>query len=246
MKKIQKLGYIAIGALLTLSLGTAVPVLASNVTNAVRTLTAHYTVGNNPISIYVDGEKITPRDGNGNVVDPFVVDGTTYLPVRAVSEALGKTVTWDGATASVYIGAKPGSVQYMTDIAPAYQTSGSDFKEYSALKSGGAESFSLGGVKYVDGITMPVFDGRWGVYNLNGQYASLSGIICHLDGSSSISDGGVIQFFCDGVLAKEVSVSTDMFPQDLFVNLVGVNQLKIVAVPTWNGGYIGIGNPILK
>jgi hypothetical protein len=196
--------------------------------------------------LYVDGEKIMPKDANGKVVDPFIVDGTTYLPVKAVSEALGKSVTWDGETASVYIGVKPGETQYMTDILPAYQTSGSDYKEYSALKSGGAESFSLGGVKYVNGITLPVFDGRWGVYNLNGQYTSLNGTICHVDGSSAISDGGAIQFFCDGMLVKEVPVSTDMLPQDISINLTGINQLKIMAAPQWNGGYVGIGNPILQ
>ncbi|NLD49657.1 MAG: cell wall-binding protein, partial [Clostridiaceae bacterium] len=46
------------------------------------------------IKIYVDGILIHPRDGNGNSVEPFIYNGTTYLPVRAVSEALGKKVTW--------------------------------------------------------------------------------------------------------------------------------------------------------
>ena len=58
----------------------------------------------NGIKIYVDGDKITPKDGNGKIVDPFIYDGTTYLPVRAVSEALGKQVAWDDKSNSVYIG----------------------------------------------------------------------------------------------------------------------------------------------
>jgi hypothetical protein len=36
-------------------------------------------------------------------VEPFVSDGTTYLPVRAIADALGKNVSWDNATKSVYI-----------------------------------------------------------------------------------------------------------------------------------------------
>ena len=35
----------------------------------------------NDIKITLDGEEITPRDGAGNVVDPFIIEGTTYLPV---------------------------------------------------------------------------------------------------------------------------------------------------------------------
>lgn len=68
-----------------------------------RELIANY-VG---VKLVVDGVNITPKDANGNVVDPFIVDGTTYLPVRAVAEALGKDVNWDGDTKTVYIGTKP-------------------------------------------------------------------------------------------------------------------------------------------
>ena len=55
------------------------------------------------IKIFVDGTKIEPKDANGNTVEPFIVNGTTYLPIRAIGEALHKEVTWDGATASVYL-----------------------------------------------------------------------------------------------------------------------------------------------
>ena len=68
-----------------------------------KTVTAVY----NNIKIFVDGEKITPKDANGNTVEPFIIDGTTYLPVRAVASALGKEVDWDGTSNSVYIGKKP-------------------------------------------------------------------------------------------------------------------------------------------
>ncbi|MBQ7791960.1 MAG: hypothetical protein IJ367_00500 [Clostridia bacterium] len=64
-----------------------------------ETLEAWYS----DIKIFVNGTKINPTDALGNAVEPFIVDGTTYLPVRAVGEALQKEVTWDGATASVYL-----------------------------------------------------------------------------------------------------------------------------------------------
>ncbi len=55
------------------------------------------------IRICINGTQIQPKDANGNTVEPFIVDGTTYLPVRAVGEALGKYVSWDGTTNTVYI-----------------------------------------------------------------------------------------------------------------------------------------------
>jgi len=48
------------------------------------------------IRITIDNNILTPKDVNGKLVEPFIIDGTTYVPVRAISEALGKTVTWNG------------------------------------------------------------------------------------------------------------------------------------------------------
>lgn len=69
-----------------------------------KNLVAEY----NNIKIYVDGKLVQTSS------EPFVVDGTTYLPVRAVGEAVGKSVTWDGATQSVYLGAKPATTATTT------------------------------------------------------------------------------------------------------------------------------------
>ncbi|MCL2815637.1 MAG: stalk domain-containing protein [Oscillospiraceae bacterium] len=57
----------------------------------------------NNIKIVIDGEEITPKDALGNTVDPFIMDGTTYLPVRAVSKALGMDVRWEESTYTVFL-----------------------------------------------------------------------------------------------------------------------------------------------
>ena len=53
------------------------------------------------IKIMLNGEEIQPKDATGKDVEPFIIDGTTYLPVRAVSNALGLEVGWDDATSTV-------------------------------------------------------------------------------------------------------------------------------------------------
>ena len=55
------------------------------------------------IKITVDGKTIEPKDANGNPVEPFIADGSTYLPVRAVAEAVGYDVKWDGNTNTVIL-----------------------------------------------------------------------------------------------------------------------------------------------
>lgn len=55
------------------------------------------------VSVYLDGELLEMTDADGNTVTPVIIDGTTYLPVRAISEALELGVTWSEETRSVYL-----------------------------------------------------------------------------------------------------------------------------------------------
>ncbi len=61
------------------------------------------TLNYSGIQIALDGEPVTPKDAAGNPVEPFSIDGTTYLPVRAIGEALGLEVGWDGSTNTVIL-----------------------------------------------------------------------------------------------------------------------------------------------
>jgi transglutaminase-like putative cysteine protease len=82
-------------------------VIFGGVTAGAANLTQNIAATYRDIKIYIDRTLIAPKDANGAVVEPFIFNGTTYLPVRAVAEALGKEVSWDGGTNSVYIGAQP-------------------------------------------------------------------------------------------------------------------------------------------
>ena len=68
------------------------------------------------VKIVVDGQKINPTDANGNSVEPIIYNGTTYLPVRAVANALGKAVYWDGPNYTVYLGDMGGKLEYPTTM----------------------------------------------------------------------------------------------------------------------------------
>ena len=46
------------------------------------------------IKVVVNGKPTTPRDSDGTPVKPFISSGTTYLPVRSISNALGQNVDW--------------------------------------------------------------------------------------------------------------------------------------------------------
>jgi len=96
-KKLNNLKWFTLGIILTVLVTLLiVPVLAS-----FRQVQA--TLNYNDIKITLDGTAIVPRDANGNIVEPFIIDGTTYLPVRGIAAALGLDVNWEENTNTVIL-----------------------------------------------------------------------------------------------------------------------------------------------
>lgn len=87
------LGGVIAAAVLAGTVGTAAATIGS------RMIQADYT----NIKITLNGQQITPKDATGAEVEPFAVSGTTYLPVRAVANALGIGVDWDDSTSTVVL-----------------------------------------------------------------------------------------------------------------------------------------------
>lgn len=54
------------------------------------------TVSAREVNVYYDGVLTTLSDASGFIVRPFIKDGTTYVPLRGVSELLGCDVEWNG------------------------------------------------------------------------------------------------------------------------------------------------------
>lgn len=105
MNKEKIKGFITGIVVMTLIFSTAITGFAAS---GSQSITATY----NNIKLYVNQKLITPKDAAGNTVEPFIYNGTTYLPVRAVANALGQDVSWDNSTKSVYIGSQPTATSY--------------------------------------------------------------------------------------------------------------------------------------
>lgn len=93
-KNYKRLAVIVAIMILTLSIAST-----GFATDTVANLKAYYR----NIKLYRNGIQVQTS------AEPFIVDGTTYLPVRAVSELLDKDVTWNQATYSIGVNDKPGT-----------------------------------------------------------------------------------------------------------------------------------------
>ncbi len=99
------------------------------------------------IKVVLDGTVLEMNDANGNEVEPFINEGTTYLPIRAMSEAFGFDVSWDNDTRTVFVG----------DTAPAQLNDKInifvDGKEFVAKDVNGNVVYPI---NYKDSVYLPV------------------------------------------------------------------------------------------
>lgn len=167
------------------------------------------------VKIYIDGTLIDPKDVNGNKVEPFIYNGTTYLPVRAVGEAFGKAVSYDGQTKSVYVGKIPEKKAFLIDVCPPYQTDG-----YYAEKS-----YSLAGDRYINGFHLNDDWGGIAYYNMKGKYNKLSFDVGHIDGKPM--ETGYYYFYLDGELVYTLELEPSMLVEHVEIPLNGANQMVI-------------------
>lgn len=58
---------------------------------------------NGDIKISIDGKEFIPKDANGNTVEVFEYNGTTYVPIRAIATAFGKDVGYDAGSRTAVI-----------------------------------------------------------------------------------------------------------------------------------------------
>lgn len=90
--KFQRMKDVCLGATVAVLVMGAAPAAYAKVANI------DIPVMFNNIKIVVDGKELKTDK------EPFIYEGTTYLPVRAVGEAVGKNVTWDAASKTVILG----------------------------------------------------------------------------------------------------------------------------------------------
>lgn len=199
----------------------AVVTMSSTVGHALSSATKNIAVYTG-VNIYIDDQKLDPTDANGNPVEAFVYNGTTYLPVRALSEALGKTVQWDGKTSSVYVGKHSSDrpAVWLKDL-DYYTRTGGEFKYYTSEKDnyGNTHNNILSG-----------FGDCSETFMINGQYTAISGVFFQPYAYRASDYGKRLEIYGDGELLYKATVcggAQSVKPISFKVDITGVLELKI-------------------
>lgn len=91
--RFMKKKWIAIGTTLVMTAAMAMPVMAAIVYETAR-LRPDFT-------IVIDGEEKNFKRSDGSAAFALVYEGSTYLPLRAIGEAIGRNVNWDEDTKTI-------------------------------------------------------------------------------------------------------------------------------------------------
>lgn len=185
------------------------------------------------ITLYYDGVKVEPKDANGKAVEPLLYNGTTYLPVRAVSGLFGEDINWDGKTQSVYIGDMPGKKTYLRDL-PFYESSSLSLPD----------TLIMDGKTYVNcfrlGDASITGNKEYVSWNLDGAYDTLEFDVGHIFANDTAKQ---VIVYLDGQPAKIIDIAAGDKVKHVKVDLNGALRLKI-QVET--GSRTGFGNAVLQ
>ena len=179
----------------------------------------------NNIKIRLNGEELVPKDAIGKVVEPFAIDGTTYLPIRAISSALGLNVSWDGATQTVVLGNDPEYNQPAKWLGEMDEFSGDTLEyndgDHNYDTSNTGERFA----RYMMFSTPEV------TYLLNGEYTKFTGTFYLSDvnkDSNTISQRYTV--YVDGVKVYQTEpIMTGHMPEEFEIDVTDATELKILA-----------------
>jgi hypothetical protein len=208
-------------------------ILTTTIANAQDT--TQIEVYYNNLKYMIDGVQKKPIVNQG-----FIHSGTTYVPLRFISEALGKEVSWDGETDTIWIGKKLGNSALLSamDYARVDGAAQNDYLTFDKwngkdeIKHRFGTGFTIAGSSYSHGlgIYLGEFSDGWGSvdYNLKTNYSQIYGYLGVDDFYRNSDAEGIIRIYGDG---KEIYTSPTLKggdePLRVDVNLVGVLKLRI-------------------
>lgn len=200
--------------------------LGAKAAGTLESINAYLNYG---ISIKYNGEPQTLTGADGVRMYPITYNGTTYLPIRAVSNLLGIGVDWDASTQTVLLG-DPESDVDLIDSFNAYSLSYATQVQSSEGKTG-----TIGGVNASHWIA---FHGSPAVtgdahFNLGGKYSSIT------FQAYSDKDETLIVYGDNSTVLAVIPITGAAAPKSYTVQLKNTTELffQTTVLPYWNYGY---------
>ena len=144
------------------------------------------------IMVKLNNEVLDLKDANGDVITPMLINGSTYLPIRAIADITGFQVDWDKETQTIYIeGSRPLDQQEKIGVRGVVK---------NLVKGKDGVTFLVEGV--LEGDTM--FDIAVVTVNMQSTVMKDCIEITKDFGYSEIKDGDVVEVVFTGPISKSL------------------------------------------
>ncbi|MCL2016500.1 MAG: hypothetical protein FWG68_09675, partial [Defluviitaleaceae bacterium] len=206
------------------------------------------------------GQEIISRDAQGTIVEPLTYNGTVFIPIDTILQALQENAQWNAATNTLNFGApatgvvtQPNQPQQpqqavqggtpFTQAVPPFDVSHNtdraivEVSNHPDRRMGG--NFAGEVVSYRRGGTSS--DLLHSSHNLGGRFTQLSGVFGRVDGSNQRNV--TLTFIGDGRTLQSIDINALDLPTPINVDVTGIQLLRIEV----NGGsWGGWGNSSLS
>lgn len=174
------------------------------------------------IKLYVDNQLVELKAANGAIVKPFIKNGTTYVPLRGVSQALGCWVRWDGQskTVSIYMEEVPPDGVTMSELIP-YEV---DWQTETYYENNG-DRLEIDNNYYTNALNFKFYDG-YAIFNLDSKFDTVSMTVGGYYGWNNRDT--TISYIVDGTIVDTYTVTPNSNIEEISIDLNKGNQLKIV------------------
>ncbi|MDQ0888781.1 hypothetical protein QFZ81_003869 [Paenibacillus sp. V4I9] len=182
------------------------------------------------VKLMQNGIDKTPQEDD---LKPFIANGRTYVPLKAVGDLLGVDVNWDGANTAVIIGGKiegtplsvPNSVKNGNEGYAVYAVSQNQPMTING-KSYGSKGFKFY-TEHNDFHDTKDLNLKF-TYNLNAQYSKLTFSIGMDDVKAESDESRTVAFTNqDGKVINSFLLSKGSIQEAITINVKGVTELNI-------------------
>lgn len=212
------------------------------------------------VTISLDGQPQIMYDANGKQVFPITYSGTTYVPVRAVSNMLGIDVGWDANTQTVLLGASSAQSSEKQDKVETVSTNLVDLTYFDKTKN--TDGFKFKKIDHATDnlgnehmnplrIMHSCEENYWETYLLDGKYDTFSGTLFIDYDDRDSATYCYIRVYGDGeLLYDSPKMTSGVRPVDFEIDVSGVDEFTIEINGTWSKSYswlaVYIGEGVLE
>ena len=194
----------------------------------------------NNISITINGEKLIAKDVNNKEIEPFIYNGTTYLPVRAIANAFDKDVVWDAEQSTVILNSK--KEIYLDSISIYNHTKPNGYGYYKSY--GTAPSYSVDtkyGINHSLVFYQQGIDENWDLYECTQSVSYVLNKEYKFFKTTLFGDGhgGILKIYGDDnkLLYATPKIDKDSAKLDIVIDISNEEMLKLEFI-TDDGGII--------